>query len=190
MEPSALKDRSKFLSKVLRHQPDLLRLQPDEQGWVTVSDLLKNIQQYAPRYVLPFDRDILQEVVQTNDKQRFAFSTDGEKIRANQGHSIQVELGYASQEPPEILFHGTAFKNIEAILKSGINKGKRHHVHLSPDTVTAGRVGGRHGKPVILHIKALEMHRAGHAFYLSDNGVWLTDFIPAVFIDKDNLHAG
>lgn len=187
MEPSALKDRSKFLSKVLRHQPDLLRLQPNEQGWVTVTDLLKNLQQYAPRYVLPFDLEILQEVVQTNDKQRFAFSADGQKIRANQGHSIQIDLGYTPQEPPEILFHGTAFKNIEAILKTGVHKGKRHHVHLSPDIVTAGRVGGRHGKPIILHIQSLEMHRAGYLFYQSDNGVWLTDFVPPEFIDKQNL---
>ena len=177
-----IKSRSKFLSKVLRHQPELVKIKLDTQGWIPVDELLAKIAKHGPGWLQPFDREILEAVVAENDKKRFAFSDDGLLIRANQGHSITIDLGYEAQEPPEILFHGTAHNNIASIKASGIHKGSRHHVHLSPERETATRVGGRHGTPVVLTIRAREMHLAGHLFYCSDNGVWLTDSIPVEFI--------
>ena len=130
-----------------------------------------------------FDRATLLEIVRTNDKQRFALSEDGTRIRANQGHSVKVDLALTPQQPPEVLYHGTVDKFIDAIRNTGLQKGERHHVHLSPDLITATKVGQRRGKPVILTIRAAAMAKASHPFYLSDNGVWLTDAVPPEFIN-------
>ena len=135
---------------------------------------------------LPFPLNFakLKEIVETNDKKRFALSDDGQSIRANQGHSIKIDLDLPPAEPPEILYHGTATKNLPSINRQGLRKGKRHHVHLSQDVETALRVGGRHGEAVVLKILAGEMHLAGHQFFLSENGVWLVEAVPQEFMEE------
>jgi len=125
----------------------------------------------------------LEEVVEKNDKKRFSFNEDRSMIRANQGHSVKVDLGYKKLTPPEILFHGTAKKNLASILGQGLHKSKRHHVHLSADIETASKVGGRHGKVVILLVKAQEMHQVGLRSYCSENGVWLTDSVSREYLE-------
>jgi len=169
---------SKFLSLVLRHQPEIIGISLDEQGWVDVNELRKK----SAAYGKVFTMEMLEYIVDTNSKKRFAFSEDKRKIRASQGHSVDVDLGYEPQTPPEILYHGTATHFVESILKSGLNKRKRTHVHLSADRETAIKVGQRHGKPVIFEVAAQKMQAAGHEFYLSENGVWLTDVVPAAFL--------
>src|SRR6185503_11071663 len=126
------------------------------------------------RHGVPIERAELEEVVATNEKKRFAFSDDGGRIRASQGHSVEVSLGYTPQSPPSQLFHGTATRFLESIRREGLHKGERHDVHLSADANTATRVGQRHGKPAVLIVQAGEMHARGHEFFLSENGVWLT----------------
>jgi putative RNA 2'-phosphotransferase len=169
---------SKFVSKVLRHAPESVGLRLDEAGWVDVDDLLAA----AARAGVPLDRPTLERVVAENDKQRFALSADGLRIRASQGHSVAVELGLTPVEPPPLLFHGTADRNLDSIRVQGLIPGRRTHVHLSADEATAVNVGRRHGRPVVLHVQAGEMHRAGHAFFRSDNGVWLTAAVPSEHI--------
>jgi putative RNA 2'-phosphotransferase len=173
---------SKFLSLVLRHEPEQIGLQLDSAGWVEVDTLLAACRQHGT----PITREELDEVVATNEKKRFAFSDDRQRIRANQGHSVEVSLGYVSQSPPPRLFHGTATRFLESIRAEGLIKRERHHVHLSADTQTAYQVGQRHGKPVILTIRADAMHAAGHVFHLSENGVWLTEHVPTRFIEYPN----
>jgi putative RNA 2'-phosphotransferase len=173
---------SKFLSLVLRHEPDRIGVQLDDAGWIGVDELLAACR----RHGAPIEQSELEEIVATSEKKRFAFSEDRRRIRANQGHSIEVSLGYTAQVPPARLFHGTATRFVESIRLNGLDKRERHHVHLSADVETAHKVGQRHGKPVILMVKADAMHAAGHAFYLSDNGVWLTDNVPADFIEFQN----
>lgn len=170
---------SKRLSLVLRHDPGQIGLTLDPQGWATVDDLLRCLNEAG----WPASLDQLRQVVAENDKQRFRFSEDGLRIRANQGHSLQVELGLGHVEPPPLLYHGTATRFLETILMEGLHKRSRQHVHLSIDVETATAVGKRHGKPIVLTIRAREMHDAGHRFYLSDNHVWLTDQVPVAFID-------
>ena len=169
---------SKFLSMVLRHRPELIGIELDEQGWVNVSELRRK----AAAYGKVFSMEMLEYLVDTNSKKRFAFNEDKRKIRASQGHSVEIDLGYEPQTPPEVLFHGTATHVVEVILKSGLEKRKRTHVHLSADRETATKVGQRHGKPVIFEVEAGKMSKAGHLFYLSENGVWLTDAVPAEFL--------
>ncbi|KAA9332975.1 RNA 2'-phosphotransferase [Hymenobacter busanensis] len=169
---------SKFLSLVLRHQPDTIGLSLDAQGWADVDELLRRLAEHNH----PTTRTELDALVANSDKQRFAFSPDGQRIRANQGHSVEVDLGYTPQTPPEVLYHGTAERNLAAIQASGLVRQQRHHVHLSPDAATAHRVGQRHGRPVVLPVAAADMARQGHAFFLSDNGVWLTEAVPPQFI--------
>jgi putative RNA 2'-phosphotransferase len=125
---------------------------------------------------------LLEELVVTNDKRRFSISPDGVRIRANQGHSVEVDLGLTPREPPDVLFHGTVAKFLDSIRRSGLIKGNRHHVHMSADEQTAAKVGQRHGKPVILTIEATRMSRVGHAFFQSDNGVWLVDAVPPEYL--------
>ncbi len=169
---------SKFLSLVLRHRPERIDIQLDEQGWIAVDELLAAIRKHA----FPISLETLREVVATNDKQRFAFSEDGTRIRASQGHSVKINLAYKPLQPPEILFHGTAKKFLPPIRQHGLVKKRRHHVHLSPDRETARKVGQRHGEPVILEIKAGEMHRAGISFYQSENGVWLVEAVAVEYL--------
>jgi len=170
---------SKFLSKVLRHAPESVGLRLDEAGWVDVDELLAA----AGRAGVALDRPTLERVVAENDKQRFALSPDGVRIRASQGHSVTVELGLEPVVPPDVLFHGTADRNLDSIRAQGLVPGRRTHVHLSADEATAVNVGRRHGRPVVLRVRAGEMHRAGHPFYRSDNGVWLTGAVPPAHID-------
>lgn len=172
---------SKLLSLALRHQPHVLNLTLDEGGWVSVSVLLAALEQQNKGVSL----DELKEMVAENDKKRFAFSEDGTKIRASQGHSIPVDLGLEPVTPPQYLYHGTADKNVESILQEGLIKRSRQHVHLSLDTETAIKVGQRHGKPIVLRIDSEKMYQDGLSFYLSANQVWLTDSVPAQYIVKD-----
>ena len=169
---------SKFLSLVLRHQPELIGLTLDENGWVSVEELLKQIQ--TKGYHLSSRQ--LKELVDANDKKRFVFSEDGQWIRAAQGHSITVDLQLKLATPPTQLFHGTAERNVTNIQKEGLKKGKRHHVHLSADVETARAVGTRYGKPVVFVVDAAAMQQEGFVFYLSENGVWLTDAVPARYL--------
>lgn len=169
---------SKLLSLVLRHKPEKIGLTLDPQGWVAVAELLAALQHNGT----PLSRPQLENVVAQNDKKRFAFSEDGLRIRASQGHSVPIELGYEAQEPPEWLYHGTVDRFLDAIRSEGLTKQKRHHVHLSADLATAEKVGGRRGKPVILKVRALEMHQQGHQFLRSENGVWLVEHVPAGFL--------
>lgn len=170
---------SKFLSLVLRHRPDKLGLALDAQGWTHVADLLTKLN----RHGYAVNLDALRYVVATNNKKRFAFSADETMIRANQGHSVGVTLGYAPQPPPPVLYHGTATRFLAAIRAGGLTKQKRHHVHLSADPDTATQVGRRHGRPVVLTVRAADMAAAGYVFYQSDNGVWLTDHVPPAYLD-------
>lgn len=177
-----MKDRtiraSKFLSLVLRHKPETIGLELDAQGWTSVSDLLLALS--TSRF--PLSLAELQEVVRSNDKQRFSFSDDGTQIRANQGHSLSIDLGYEQAVPPTLLFHGTAERFLISIRQHGLIKGQRHHVHLSADTETALNVGKRYGKPVVLRIASEGMNKDGHLFFRSANGVWLTEHVPVNYI--------
>jgi RNA:NAD 2''-phosphotransferase len=179
-----IKDRatsiSKYLSLVLRHNPAAAGVTLDAEGWVRVEDLLAG----AARHGRSFTRAELEKVVRKNEKQRFAFSPDGQRIRANQGHSVSVDLGLIPQTPPELLYHGTVERFVPSIMSKGLDKRSRQHVHLSPDLVTATRVGSRRGDPVILEIAAASMHAAGFQFFCSPNGVWLTEQVPPQYISR------
>jgi putative RNA 2'-phosphotransferase len=170
---------SKFMSLVLRHKPEKIGLGLDAQGWADIGELIGK----AGAHGVVLTREQIAEVVATSDKQRFANDETGTRIRANQGHSVDVDLGLAPQLPPDTLFHGTGEKSVIAIRAEGLKAGQRQHVHLSPDTETAVKVGGRHGRPAVLRIAAGRMQAQGHAFFLSTNGVWLTDCVPAEFIE-------
>jgi putative RNA 2'-phosphotransferase len=170
---------SKFLSLVLRHEPERVGLKLGEAGWVSVEDFLRAVNRSGVSLTL----EQLQHIVATSDKKRFAFSEDGLRIRASQGHSVDVDLQYEPQKPPELLYHGTASRFIDSIRTSGLQRMARHHVHLSAETSVTVQVGARHGKPVLLTIRAGEMYRAGHLFYRSANGVWLVAHVPVTFID-------
>lgn len=169
---------SKFLSLVLRHEPSKIGLTLDAAGWVAVDELLAACATHG----INLDREMLETVVRQNDKQRFSFSEEGTRIRANQGHSVEIELGYAPATPPELLYHGTATHFLASIRQQGLLKGARHHVHLSADVETATRVGQRHGQPVVLTVRAAAMTEVGFTFYLSANGVWLTEHVPASYL--------
>lgn len=169
---------SKLLSLILRHNPGRIGLTLDSAGWADLSELVE----CARREGVRLDEQTVREVVEHNDKKRFTLSEDGRRIRAAQGHSIPIDLGLPQVEPPELLFHGTASRNTESIRARGLHPGRRQHVHLSPDKETAARVGERHGEPVVLRIASGAMHRAGHAFFFSENGVWLTASVPPEFI--------
>ena len=163
---------------MLRHEPARAGIALDGAGWVPVHELLRGCAA-AGR---PLTREQLELVVRESDKQRFAFSPDGRRIRANQGHSVEVELDYAPQTPPETLYHGTATRFLASIREQGLVKGARHHVHLSADVETALKVGQRHGKAVVLEVAAGDLARAGGVFFRSANGVWLTEQVPAAYL--------
>ena len=169
---------SKFLSLVLRHDPSVIGIELDEAGWVEVATLLDALQNHRPQIT----RERLIEIVETNDKRRFAFSEDHARIRASQGHSIGVDLDLPQSTPPNSLFHGTAEGNLTSIHKNGLLRGQRDHVHLSLDEETATRVGARHGKPIVLQVESGQMVESGYVFYVSENGVWLTAHVPSTFI--------
>jgi putative RNA 2'-phosphotransferase len=169
---------SKFLSLVLRHKPEEIGLTLEDGGWSSVNDLLAAMARHGYRVTL----EQLTAVVETNDKKRFSFNTDRSKIRAAQGHSVTVDLGYSSVEPPERLYHGTVDRFLASIRAQGLLKGQRHHVHLSADPESASRVGSRRGRPVVLIVKAAAMVTARHQFFRSENGVWLTEHVPTSYI--------
>jgi len=170
---------SKFLSLVLRHQPGLIGINLDENGWVDIDMLLLKSKTQS----IAITKEILNHVVETNAKKRFSIDGSANKIRANQGHSIDVSLGYAATVPPEILFHGTSEKSVDSIFKTGIEKRERHHVHLSSNIETAINVGKRHGKPAVFKVLSGKMHAGNFDFFLSENGVWLTAHVPARFVE-------
>ncbi len=170
---------SKFLSLILRHEPERVGLKLGDGGWVGVEELLQAVNSHGVALTL----DQLKQVVATSDKKRFAFSEDGQRIRASQGHSVEVDLQYPPQQPPEILDHGTATRFLNGIRQHGLQKMGRRDVHLSAETKVTVQVGGRHGKPVLLIIRAGDMHRAGHVFRCSANGVWLVEHVPVEFIE-------
>jgi putative RNA 2'-phosphotransferase len=176
---------SKFISKYLRHEPEALGITLAPGGWVAVDELLAGATQSG----FTIDSEELKQVVAESDKQRFAFDGTGTRIRANQGHSTEVDLELPAAVPPNVLFHGTVEKYLDAILAEGLKKMARHHVHLSPDRATAEKVGERRGRPVILVVDAAAMHAAGHKFYVSTNGVWLTDHVPAKYLQIMVTHA-
>jgi putative RNA 2'-phosphotransferase len=180
MSPETQKRTSKFLSLVLRHEPEKIGIRLNEAGWTDVDQLLAALAAHGK--AIP--RSVLETIVAASDKKRFAFSADGRQIRANQGHSVTVELGYEAQEPPELLYHGTATRFLAAIQQAGLLPQERHHVHLSADEDTAKKVGARHGKPVILTIRAGDLWRSGKAFFRSENGVWLTAHVPPEFFEE------
>lgn len=169
---------SKYLSMLLRHQPEKIDLVLDDNGWASVEELIAK----ANATGKSLSRSLIERVVAENDKKRFAISDDGKRIRANQGHSVEVDLALPPQIPPETLFHGTATRFLDSIREKGLIPGNRQHVHLSLLRETAEAVGRRHGKLALLIVRSGEMHRAGHAFFLSANGVWLTDSVPTNFI--------
>lgn len=172
---------SVFISLILRHQPGAAGIQLDEHGWADVSELIAGINA-AGRTI---DMEILEEIVRTDEKGRYSFNEDKTLIRANQGHSIPVDVELQEKMPPEFLYHGTAERFLESILAQGLKPMSRLYVHLSKDTETAVKVGKRHGKPVVLKVRSGEMHRAGFKFYLSENGVWLVSHVPVNYLEED-----
>ena len=178
-EKSLVRD-SKFLARVLRHDPGLIGVELDPAGWVDVGVLLAAAEAHGKR----MSRERLNAIVAQNDKKRYEFDETGERIRASQGHSVPVELGYEPATPPQRLYHGTATRSLASIYRDGLLPGERHHVHLSADTATATKVGSRHGVPVVLAVDAEAMAKAGHTFYQSTNGVWLTDRVPPRYLSQ------
>jgi len=170
-----VRQTSRYLSKILRHQPESIGLELDAQGWGSLSDLIR----LSPPWVT---RERVEKAVSDNDKQRFTIK-DG-RIRANQGHSIKVDLGMLPVEPPEFLYHGTYRKVVAAILAGGLKKMNRHHVHMAAETGTAVIVGKRQGAPVVFKVLAGQMHRDGYEFFQSTNGVWLTDHVPPKYLEQ------
>lgn len=170
----------KYISLILRHKPEIINLKIDEHGWANVDDLLKGINN-SGRYI---SKEMLNMIVETNNKKRYQYNNDHTKIRANQGHSIRVDVELHEKVPPDVLYHGTAQEYLDKIRKSGIRKMKRLYVHLSRDIETAMKVGKRHGQPIILVINTKAMINDGYKFYYSNNGVWLCDDIAYSYIEE------
>ncbi len=173
------KKTSKFISLILRHKPETIGITLDEHGWADVSELISGVSKTRP-----LDMEDLERIVAEDEKQRYSFNEDKTLIRANQGHSIPVDVELEQVEPPEILYHGTATRFVESIDREGLIPKSRLYVHLSGDEETAVKVGRRHGKPVIYRIKSGEMHRDGYVFYKSVNGVWLIKAVPVKYLEK------
>ena len=180
MDEPRLTRISKYLSKHLRHEPEALGLTLEPGGWVPVDSLLAACTARGFRLTRPE----LDEVVERNSKQRFSFDESGTRIRANQGHSVPVDLQLAPVAPPETLYHGTGHRTADQVEREGLQRMKRHHVHLSPDLPTARAVGARHGQPVLFEVDAGGMHRDGHLFYCSENGVWLVEQVPPRYLRR------
>ena len=174
-----LTDTSKLLSLILRHKPETIGIKLDEHGWADVSELISGISKTRP-----FDMKMLEEIVRTDNKQRYSFNENKTLIRANQGHSIPVDVELEKKTPPEFLYHGTGEKFVSSIDKEGLLSKSRLYVHLSKDTDTAVKVGSRHGKPVVYRVAAGKMAGEGYEIFLSVNGVWLTKAVPAEYLSK------
>ncbi|WP_369990758.1 RNA 2'-phosphotransferase [Pseudomonas xanthosomatis] len=181
MDIKRLNETSKFLSYVLRHEPQAIGLRLDSEGWADIEALIAG----AAKEARALDFTLIQAVVSSSDKKRFSLSDDGLRIRAVQGHSTAgVSLQHVEKEPPEFLYHGTATRFLESIRQQGLIAGSRHHVHLSQDISTAMSVGQRYGTPVVLKIEALQMRKLGSKFFQAENGVWLIDHVPNSFISE------
>ena len=172
-------ETSKYISLILRHKPEVIGISLDEHGWANVSELIEGVNKTHP-----IDMDMLEEIVSTDSKQRYSFNEDKTLIRANQGHSIPVDVELQMKEPPDFLWHGTGEKFVVSIDEQGLISKSRLYVHLSSDVDTARVVGKRHGNPVIYKVLSGEMHKDGYAFYISANGVWLTKEVPAKYLLK------
>lgn len=173
------KGTGKFVALILRHKPETIGITLDEHGWANVDELIEGIAKTRT-----FDMEMLEEIVATDNKQRFSFNEDHTMIRANQGHSIPVDVELKKLSPPEVLYHGSAIKYEEAIDDIGLIPKSRLYVHLSKDYDTAVKVGSRHGKPVIYKVYSGNMDKDGYEFFLSENGVWLTKSIPTKYLEK------
>ena len=180
MNNSRLVKISKYLSKHLRHQPERIGIKLAPGGWVAIDELLAACKKHS----FPINGIELNEVVASNDKKRFSFDSTSTLIRANQGHSVEVDLQLEPAIPLDVLYHGTGHGAVEAILREGLCKMSRHHVHLSSDTTTAQKVGARHGRPVVFAVDSAAMHEAGYTFYCSENGVWLVDHVPPEYLQQ------
>jgi putative RNA 2'-phosphotransferase len=174
----SLTKTSKYISLILRHKPDTIGITLDQHGWADVKDLINGVNK-----TYKLDMELLEEIVATDEKQRYSFNEDKTKIRANQGHSVNVDVELEEVVPPEYLYHGTATKYMDSIWKTGLVPKSRLYVHLSADTETATKVGERHGKPIVLSIRSKCMYLQGYKFYKSQNGVWLTKEVPVEFIE-------
>jgi len=177
----AIKSTSKFISLILRHKPGVIGITLDEHGWADVDALIDGINHAGGHYL---DRNLLEEIVSAEEKQRYSFNEDHTRIRANQGHSISVDVELRQMTPPDILWHGTGEKYTASIDAQGLIPKSRLYVHLSADIGTAKKVGSRHGRPVIYEIDCREMAEDGHEFFLSENGVWLTKRVPIKYLNK------
>jgi putative RNA 2'-phosphotransferase len=175
------KSLGKFISLILRHKPEVINITLDEYGWADVDALISGIQK---SYKF-FNLQVLERIVEENNKNRYSFSNDKKKIRANQGHSINVNLDMKESIPPNTLYHGTATRFLNSILQQGITKQNRQFVHLSHDYTTARSVGARHGEPIVLSINSKQMSSDGHKFYLSANNVWQVDRVPPEYITQE-----
>ncbi len=176
---SSLTELGKFIALILRHKPETIGITLDEHGWANVEELIVGVNKTNH-----IDMEILEEIVRTDNKGRYSFNEDKTLIRANQGHSIPVDVELPITEPPEYLYHGTGEKYVASIDQQGLIPKSRLYVHLSPDTATAKTVGSRHGKPVIYKVNSGQMQRDGYTFYLSVNGVWLTKEVPVQYLEK------
>lgn len=168
---------SKYLALILRHKPEAAGITLDKNGWANVKDLIKGINKTHK-----LDMETLEEIVATDDKQRYSFNEDKTLIRANQGHSIDVDVELEEVVPPEYLWHGTAVKYVESIIKTGLIPKSRLYVHMSESYMTAMETGARHGNPMVFCVKAEDMYKDGYKFYRSANGVWLTKFVPVEYL--------
>lgn len=182
-EERRLERLSKFISMILRHKPEAIGITLDEHGWADVDELIKGINETGEE--IEFSKDTLETIVKTDKKQRYSFSQDKTLIRANQGHSIPVDVELEKKEPPKVLYHGTGVKSVKAIQKQGLLPMERLYVHLSTDVETATNVGKRHGTPVIFQVNAEQMQKDGYDFFQSVNGVWLTKEVPAKYLELE-----
>lgn len=172
-------DTSKFIALILRHKPEAIGISLDEHGWANVDELIAGINKKQP-----FDMQMLEEIVATDNKQRYSFNSDKTLIRANQGHSVPVNVELDEAAPPSVLYHGTGEKFVKSIDEQGLIPKSRLYVHLSKDIETATAVGSRHGKPAIYQIDTQAMHADGYKFYISANEVWLTKSVPKKYLTK------
>lgn len=175
----SLKDTSRFISLILRHKPEVIGITLDERGWASVDELIAGVARTRV-----FNMEMLEEIVRSDEKMRYSFNEDKTKIRANQGHSVHVDVELAERTPPPLLYHGTGEKYIPSIEKTGLIPKTRLYVHLSSEYATSQNVGSRHGKPVVFKVDTERMAKDGHKFFISENGVWLTKSVPAEYLEK------